>query len=303
MKKIIFVFSIFSLLSSLPAQAMVCGKISSMRGEMEVLRVKRGEQGKENPVRTALRGKENMSLDCTDIIVTQEKSRAKVQFSNQAVMTLGPHTRIAVARYAKDKGDPSLLKLTYGKIRVLFDQKHEEGGKGDSQKSNKKINLPKTLPSKKYAPEATSSSRFEVKTATAVVGVRGTDFYVSFNPNVRVTEQATIEGSVMVEQSQTGEKVLVNKGQQVAVEAPVAAEKAPAKEGEPDQEPVAQVKPLKVVPIAPQVAEEIRQTSAIAKVDKEFTHKAAVEILGPPEKWHPPKDELPFDLKELKEEF
>lgn len=52
-------------------------------------------------------------------------------------------------------------------------------------------------------------SRLIIKTPSMVAGVRGTDFYVSFSPIRKVTEQATIEGRVVVENEVTKEKVLV----------------------------------------------------------------------------------------------
>jgi ferric-dicitrate binding protein FerR (iron transport regulator) len=61
-------------------------------------------------------------------------------------------------------------------------------------------------------------TRLKIKTPGATVGVRGTDFYVSYEPNAKMTEQATLKGSVEVEQLGSGQKVMVEKGQQVKVE-------------------------------------------------------------------------------------
>ncbi|MCB0384199.1 MAG: hypothetical protein KDD43_02305, partial [Bdellovibrionales bacterium] len=63
------------------------------------------------------------------------------------------------------------------------------------------------------------------------------------------------------------------------------------------------VKKLEVKPIDTQLVAEIRQTSTLVKADEEFTSKEAVEILGSPEEWKPAPKEMPFDLKDLREEF
>ena len=43
--------------------------------------------------------------------------------------------------------------------------------------------------------------RLRITTPSAVAGVRGTDFFVSHNPNTAITEQATIEGTVEVQRA------------------------------------------------------------------------------------------------------
>ena len=60
---------------------------------------------------------------------------------------------------------------------------------------------------------------------------------------------------------------------------------------------------LQAEPIKEEVKEEIRQTSAIARNDKNFTSKQAVKVLGAPKSWKLPADEIPLDLKDIKEEF
>ncbi len=52
-----------------------------------------------------------------------------------------------------------------------------------------------------------------------------------------------------------------------------------------------------------QLIEQIKQTSYIAKDDKEFTSAESIAILGSPDKWQPSEEELPMDLKDIKNEF
>ena len=281
------------------AKALNCGRLENHRGKVEILRVKKGHENKQDPVRNAMRAKKRQKLSCRDVILTRDKSRAKVRLKGNKVLTMGPHSRISIEEYAKKTGDPTLLHLTYGKVRALFNEEKEE--------------------KKKAKKEELKQSRFRIRTSTAVAGVRGTDFFVSFEPNTQVTEQATISGKVEVEQVGTGQKVDVPAGNKVAVEqAPQAA---------PSQQMVAKgkkldgssgsglvksakvvttpviIKKLEVKPIDSQLVADIRQTSVLVKADKEFTSKEAVKLLGGSEDWKPPAEELPFDLKDVKEEF
>ena len=178
------------VLIGLPYQTLSaneCGKIERSRGKVEVLRVKKGEESKENPARQALMVKAPFNLLCTDIVVTQRASRAKVRLG-KASISLSPNTRISVAVIAERTGDPEVLNMVYGKIRTIFKDQAQN-----------------------------DETKFRVRTPSAVAGVRGTDFYLSFDPNSRVTEQATITGKVEVQQRGTSQKVLVEKGKQVKV--------------------------------------------------------------------------------------
>lgn len=286
-----------------PVQAAECGKIESLQGPVEILRVKEGQPNQESVVRQALKAVPKLQVDCADVVVTQAKARAKIRLKGNVVLTMGPHSRMSIEEYAQKSGNPTLLHLTYGKMRALFQE-------GKSEKTPA-AGSPAADP-KSASQEVTRDSQFRIRTSTAVAGVRGTDFFVSFEPNTRVTEQATITGKVEVEQVGTGQKVTVPAGNQVAVEQVVAAAPAvvsvtpgstpPSTQAEPAA-PAVPLKKLEVKPIDTQVVAEIRQTSTLVKADVEFTSQEAVKVLGAPEKWQPSAKELPFDLKELKEEF
>lgn len=236
-----------------------CGKIQSLRGKVEVLKLK-----PEDPkVRIAYKAKKRTKFDCTDVIVTGKSSRAKIRFVNKSILTMGPLSRISVAEHAAEKGKVNVLNLTYGKVRAFF--KEEVNSK--EKKKNKK---PKSV-------------SFKIKTPTAVAGVRGTDFFIGFNPNTRATEQATITGEVEVARVGEKQKVIVKPGQQVQVDV------------------LANTKKLKVEPIKKELAEEIKSTSVLVKNDKEFTSAKAVELLGNPETWK--AADLPENFKNIKEEF
>jgi len=266
------------LLSSNWALAKVCGRIESLRGQIEVLRIKKGHDPKSaDHTRAGILARKRMKLSCSDIVVSRKSARAKIRLVNRAMMTMGPNSRIEIKNYLKETSkDPDQLKLTYGKVRALF-------------KSKKKV--PKKLPKKGETAGYKKTSRWRIKTPSVVAGVRGTDFYIGFDPRKALTEQATIEGEVEVEDVATGEKVVVKPGQQVSVE-----------EVKKDQKKKKRKK-MEIKPIQPETKEVIRQTSAIARNDRDFVTKEAVQLLGKPKSWKLPPDEVPLDLKGLKEEF
>ena len=303
----IWLMIVFIWVSS--ASAERCGKISSLKGKVEVLRLKSESQPQGS--RFAQKAKKRMHLLCSDIVVTHQASRAKLRLK-KALMTMGPNSRLEVAAESKSTGEQS-LSLPYGKVRSFFKGKNTKG----------------------------QASRFKVKTPAAVVGVRGTDFYVSYKPNQKVTEQATLTGKVEVVQKATNVKVEVEKGQQVKVDNYKAkleeelkrekeklekqkaeqlaklekqkldeeAKKKLLKELEEKakQEQLAKQKALEeslklkadekttVAEIEGTLAKDIRETSLLVQNDKEFTTKAAVEVLGAPETWLPPEnEEIPY---------
>lgn len=113
-------------------------------------------------------------------------------------------------------------------------------------------------------------TRFEVRTPSATAGVRGTDFFVSHDPARHVSHEATVEGQVEVGRFEsTEEPIVVSGGSQVDVSI----------------EPEEKEKPLKAEPISPEMKEEIRQASGVAKDDPDFTHRSAVKVLGNPADW------------------
>lgn len=294
--------------------AAVCGKFSEVSGGVELLR----EQG--GGVRHAILAKSRMDILCTDIVVTHDGSRAKLRLE-KAILTLGPNSRLEVAAEVKGS-DQQTLNLPYGKVRTLFKGEAKEG----------------------------QASRFKVKTPAAVVGVRGTDFYVTYKPNEKLAEQATLTGRVEVVQNATNIRVEVEKGQQVKVdnfdaklEEKLKAEKVRLEKEKAEElarleqqqldeaarkkalaelleqsrrEEIARQKLIEeelklkqreevvVRKIDRAVVEEIKQTSALVRNDREFASPAAIEILGAPESWLPaPNEVVPEKFRGYENEF
>jgi len=111
------------------------------------------------------RAKKDLPLFKRDIIVTQEKGRIRFEMNDESILTLGSRTKLVIDRSVYDvkkKSRFSFFRLALGKARFwakkLMDFKH---------------------------------SRFKVRTPTAVVGVRGSDFIIKTTPTL--TEVTALE--------------------------------------------------------------------------------------------------------------
>lgn len=307
-RQIFFLLGLFvASATSLSASASIdtCGAVTGIKGVVEILRRQRNEG---DDVRHGFVVKRNTEpVECDDVIVTGKESAAKVLLG-EVRLSMGADTRVEIASYQKKQAAATvapkvnLLALSYGKLRALV--KPEK----DSTAANKTIEKPAEggVGSRKGA------DVFRVKTFTALAGVRGTDFYTSYDPNTAVTSQATLEGSVVVRRVTgdplRGEEVLkeaveVGPGLQVTVEP--TKERLPEKllqERKDDVKQAQEPKPLVAVPLQEAVKTEIRAVSTLVKNDTEFAAPKAVKLLGSPELWTDKKEAAP-DAKDLKNEF
>ncbi|MGE3973480.1 MAG: FecR domain-containing protein [Bdellovibrionales bacterium] len=127
-----------------------------------------------------------------DKIIAGKDSRAKVVMSDKNILNISPDTQLVVEKYvydqAKDKKEVS-LNVLYGKVRATVNQKYD----GDKNK-------------------------FQVKTPSAVAGVRGTDFLTSYSQSTGASKIVTFEGSVQMgsgvdANGNISNPVMVNPGQ------------------------------------------------------------------------------------------
>lgn len=141
------------IISSSPAySAEPVGNFTGIAGRVDILR-----EGKLPATPASLSGDVFMK----DIIRTKSNSKAEITFNDNTVLRIAQRSRIDIGEYFS--GEPSgkaVIKLQRGLIRSVVDKN-----------VSKRISL---------APEA---NRFEVQTPNAVAGVRGTDFFVSFDRN------------------------------------------------------------------------------------------------------------------------
>ncbi|MGE0527594.1 MAG: FecR domain-containing protein [Bdellovibrionales bacterium] len=105
-----------------------------------------------------------------DIIMTGKDSRAKVVMVDKNEINISPESQLEIKHYEYDPNQGKkdvLLNVIYGKVRSKVEQKYD--GK---------------------------SSKFQIKTPSAVAGVRGTDFMTSFNPSNGNSQVVTFHGAV-----------------------------------------------------------------------------------------------------------
>lgn len=105
-----------------------------------------------------------------DTITAGADARAKIVMSDKNVINVSPDSKIIIEKY-ENSGDKKNVELNvvYGKVRAAVEQKY------DGEKS-----------------------KFNIKTPSAVAGVRGTDFMMGYNAGTKVSQVVTFSGSVAV---------------------------------------------------------------------------------------------------------
>lgn len=144
------------------ASVKISAKLISMEGDVQIIRA-----GGEKPFKAFV----NMRLTEGDRIITGADGTAKVQMEDDVIITLAENTRIYLSEL--------------------------RGSQGAQQSS---INLQSGAVGSSVGKKLTDNSRFEIKTPTAVMGVRGTEFFTQYyngNVDVRVVN-GTVEVSVSI---------------------------------------------------------------------------------------------------------
>lgn len=98
-------------------------------------------------------------------IVTGPKSFLKIKFIDNSEMNVGPESKIVIAEMKKDS--PGVISLLKGRIRTEVKKEEQSNG-----------------------------NKFFIKTRTAAMGVRGTDFQTIYNPDNKMTSLLTYRGEV-----------------------------------------------------------------------------------------------------------
>ncbi len=148
-----FSVGIMAFLLSLPiwAGAVEVGNITQVEQRVDY---QKGETGPLTPAMV------KQPVEVNDVIQTYEVSRAQVLFRDRTTITIAPKSRIAVEGY-------------------MFDpKKFERSGDFDLIEGVVKIVVP--------AAQQVQKTSFTLKTSTAVMGVRGTEFLVTAGSNFTV---------------------------------------------------------------------------------------------------------------------
>jgi hypothetical protein len=161
--KLLFAFLVISVFVLPRAWAdEVNGVMMVVKGDVKVTAAK---DGKTEPAKIGRK------VFAGDTITAGPDSRAKIVMSDKNILNISPDSKIKIEKYTNDQaaGRNVELKVEYGKVRATVEQKYD----GDKNK-------------------------FNIKTPTAVAGVRGTDFITGFNAANRQTSVITFSGMVAV---------------------------------------------------------------------------------------------------------
>ena len=113
--------------------------------------------------------KENTTLPEGALIQTSEKSFVKLLFIDKSQMNLGPNSQMVINSFPKKEA--GIITLVKGQLRSKVTKDYMEM-------------------------DDKSKSKLYIKTRTAAMGVRGTDFQVNYNPENQNTALITFEGRV-----------------------------------------------------------------------------------------------------------
>ncbi len=179
MNKLIVIFLILGSVSKALAEDAY-GLLMIVKGQVQVVKSKTQAVG----------AKVGSKVYPQDTIVTGKDSRAKIVMSDRNIINVLPDTKIRIDQYINDSKEKNVrLSLLQGKVRTNVEQKYDN-----------------------------NENRFEIKTPSAVVGVRGTQFITSYQKSTNMTIVTTFRGEVIFRGLDTKtekltEAVLVKRGE------------------------------------------------------------------------------------------
>lgn len=194
MRQLLYAFGAALFVGLVSAQAeAACGVFEVTKGDVKTLS---GKTKKTAPA--AVGGK----VCSGDTVIAGKASRAKIKMEDGNELNISPESQIVLEQYEynpKQNKKKVLLNVLKGKLRAATQQPNM------------------------YNDKAADGSRnaFEVKTKSAVAGVRGTDFLTSYDSRSNATEVVTFRGQVEVGQLGPDGKVVnvvqVEAGQRFVV--------------------------------------------------------------------------------------
>lgn len=153
-KKAFFgVFAIL-LLAPLAVWADAVGSFTKIEGQVDLVRTTGGGAA-------VVRVGDSVSMG--DAIRTKRNSKAEIQFKDESVIQLAPETRISIDEYSFRGGarERGMIGLFRGKIRAIVSKLRAS-----------------------VIPASLGGSDFNIKTPTAIAGVKGTDLIVYYERGV-----------------------------------------------------------------------------------------------------------------------
>jgi FecR-like protein len=145
-RNILVAWVVACVMTTATAYAAPVGQVTAIKGRADVM----------SPGNRAVPLGKGDSVREGDIVRTKSRSRVQITFDDGSIIRLAAGSRIRIDEYAMGKGkDRGILKLFRGKVQSIVKKSRGFFGFG-------KMN------------------RFEVHTPTAVCGVRGTDYFSSY---------------------------------------------------------------------------------------------------------------------------
>jgi hypothetical protein len=171
-------------LMKLPLSALIfglgltCGSISwaAMSGVFMVVKgeVKITSAGKVEVAKVGTKVTEG------DTVQSGHDSRAKIVMADKNVLNISPDSKVTIEKYQNNGPAKNVeSKVEFGKVRASVEQKYD----GDK-------------------------SKFNIRTPTAVAGVRGTDFMMGFDTKTQTSHVVTFSGMVAVGQPGPGGSIV-----------------------------------------------------------------------------------------------
>lgn len=102
-------------------------------------------------------------------VVTGDKSFIRITLIDNSIINLGPNSKIVIDNVKQSDSSKSVISLLQGKLRTSVEKEED-----NKKKENKLI----------------------IKTRTAALGVRGTEFQTIYNPENKITNLLTFRGEV-----------------------------------------------------------------------------------------------------------
>jgi hypothetical protein len=169
----------FAISSEAHAKA-ACGTIEVAKGDVKV------QSGKTKKVDVASIGGKVCS---GDTVIAAKDSRAKLKMDDGNELNISPDSRIVLEDYQFNPAENKkkvLLNVIQGKVRAATKEENMYNDKAKDGQANS----------------------FQVRTKSAVAGVRGTDFLTGFDPKTSKSEVVAFKGRVEVGQPGPGGQIL-----------------------------------------------------------------------------------------------
>ena len=153
--------------------------------EYGVFMIVEGDVQIENAQSALLPAKVNSKIQSGETVITSAEGRAKIVMTDRNVIVIMPNSRMKIEKYSETPEDKSVtLSLIEGTIRTDVEQTYDD-----------------------------ENSKFEVRTPTATVGVRGTQFITSYNKTDDTTEVTALRGRVRFQAGSAAKFIIINKGE------------------------------------------------------------------------------------------